>query len=32
LENKKMDELLYDATHYYDQELESVAKMTSSEV
>jgi hypothetical protein len=27
-----MDELLYDATHYYDQELESVAKMTSSEV
>ena len=32
LENKKMDELLYDATHYYDKEIESDAKMTSSEV
>ena len=26
MENKKMDELIYDATHYYDKELESPVK------
>lgn len=31
-ENKKMEELIYDATHYYDQDLASVTEMTSSEV
>lgn len=30
LENKKMDELIYDATHYYEKEIESVVLEESS--